>query len=421
MLRVEAAKNDVVLEHAALLLHSDPTAALAALEGYHGPGVARRVDPTVAHGPVHDDPPGAPRSEHAAQIAANALGRGTATYTLAPNIGDIAYLEWYSANTLLIRGTGNKLVEWQLGHEAPGQPLSLAAFSYSSTDARRRWFAYQGSDAVVRLRNLQTGSEMISNAWMGRPGLSWCPRRGATSPLPRAPARLVLLYFRGKSSKVRRIEVHPSAPSLIFDSKSSVSLSADGGRIAVATCRGRTVYLGCIRWRTTYGIYRDARSRGAARARGDLVAVGRFAVVQLASGALSLVTIADRGKVALNAVPNLGAGAPWLAVFSPRTRTTSRSAIPTVGSSRSVRQLENRSAISHWQLRPLACGWAILTWSDGPAKATSGSTTAHPARNVSPMSRDSVRSASLSRTRTRSRSRGSPDTFTSTAYRPVAE
>jgi WD40 repeat protein len=164
--RVEAAKNDLVLEHAALLLHSDPTAALAALEGYHG---ADSVDLTAAYGLLHNYPPNTARQQRAAQIAADALGRGTATHTFSPDIGTIAYLEWSSANKLLIRGTDDKLVEWQLGHKTPDQELSLAAFSHSSTDAHRRWFAYQGSDAVVRLRNLQTGHEIDLERLNGTP------------------------------------------------------------------------------------------------------------------------------------------------------------------------------------------------------------------------------------------------------------
>jgi WD40 repeat protein len=171
--RAETAKNDLVLERAALLLHSDPTAALAALGRYHGsdtsrstellshaygPGVPRSVDPTAVYELVHNSPPNAARQQRAAQVAADALGRGTATYTLSPDIDVIAYLEWSSVDRLLIRGT-DKLVEWQLGHKTPDQMISLAAFSYSSTDARRRWLAYQGSDAVIRLRNLQTGHE----------------------------------------------------------------------------------------------------------------------------------------------------------------------------------------------------------------------------------------------------------------------
>jgi WD40 repeat protein len=44
---------------------------------------------------------------------------------------------------------------------------------------------------------------------------------------------------------------------------------------------------------------------------------GRFAVVQFASGVLYLVAISARGNAALNTVPNLGAGVPSLASFSP--------------------------------------------------------------------------------------------------------
>src|SRR5262249_31622530 len=40
----EAARNDLVLEHSTLLLHSDPTAALTALNAYHGNNEARRSE-----------------------------------------------------------------------------------------------------------------------------------------------------------------------------------------------------------------------------------------------------------------------------------------------------------------------------------------------------------------------------------------
>jgi hypothetical protein len=42
--RAETAKNDLLLEHAALLLHTDPTAAVSVLDGYHGDDAPRRTE-----------------------------------------------------------------------------------------------------------------------------------------------------------------------------------------------------------------------------------------------------------------------------------------------------------------------------------------------------------------------------------------
>jgi WD40 repeat protein len=66
--RVEATKNDLVLEHAELLLHSDPTAALAALSGYRGDDTQRRR-----------------------RIVAEARGRGVAIAAVTPH-SDVIWL-----------------------------------------------------------------------------------------------------------------------------------------------------------------------------------------------------------------------------------------------------------------------------------------------------------------------------------------
>jgi eukaryotic-like serine/threonine-protein kinase len=223
LLRAEAAKNDLVLEHAALLLHSDPTAALAALEGYRGAGMSRRTA----------SPPEAARHERATQIAADALGRGAATYTLSPGIGTIASLAWASADRVLIHGTDDKLVEWQLGHDAPERELALAASSRSSTDARRRWFAYQGGDAVVRLRDLQTGSEIDLERLAGT---TWAL---AVSPAGHHVAAAAstgdIVVWDGSARRLRTHSRPPGVYQALRFSPDSSLLAACGrdGRLAV--------------------------------------------------------------------------------------------------------------------------------------------------------------------------------------------
>jgi WD40 repeat protein len=245
--RVEAAKNDLVLEHAALLLHSDPTATLTALEGYrgvdtsrndllaltYGPDAARGVDLMAASGLVHNYPSNAAREQRAVQVAADALGKGTATYVLLPDIGTIAHLEWSSVNKLLIRGAEDKLVEWQLGHKTPDRVLSLAAFSHSSTDAHRRWLAYQGSDAVVRLRNLQTGHEIDLERFSGTP---WALVVSPTGNYVAAAASTGdIAIWDISARRLRRLARPPGVYQALHFSPDSSMLAACGrdGRLVV--------------------------------------------------------------------------------------------------------------------------------------------------------------------------------------------
>jgi eukaryotic-like serine/threonine-protein kinase len=246
--RVEAAKDDLVLERATLLLNSDPTAALAALDGYHGadisqrteslsqaygPGVTRGVGPTATDGRSHNDPPNASRQQRAAQIVADALGRGTATYALSPDIGTIAYVEWSSLNKLLIRGTDDKLVEWQLGHKTSDQEISLAAFSYSSTDDRRRLLAYQRSDAGVRLRDLQTDNETDLGRLNGTPWALMVSPTGQYVAAAVSTGEIVL--WDGSARRLRSHSRPPGIYQALRFSPDSSMLAACGrdGRLAV--------------------------------------------------------------------------------------------------------------------------------------------------------------------------------------------
>jgi WD40 repeat protein len=67
--RSEAARDDLTLEHAELLLHSDPTAAVTALSGYHGGDALRRH-----------------------RLLAEATGLGVAARTLEPHGDTIRFL-----------------------------------------------------------------------------------------------------------------------------------------------------------------------------------------------------------------------------------------------------------------------------------------------------------------------------------------
>ena len=267
--RVEAAKNDLVLEHAALLLHSDPTAALAALGGYHGADTSRRY------------PPDAARQQRAAQVAADALGRGTATYALSPDIGTIAYLEWSSANKLLIRGTDDKLVEWQIDHKTPDRELSLAAFSYSSTDAGRRTFAYQGSDATVRLRNLQTGHETDLERLDGTPWALVVSPAGHHVAAAASTGGIVLW-----DSSARRLRGHSRPPGVY----QALRFSPDSSMLAACGRDGRLVI-----WSVETGDQvTEGQCDGLANIDYEFASDGKSLIVGYRSGTVDQLRLPDK-------------------------------------------------------------------------------------------------------------------------------
>jgi WD40 repeat protein len=84
--RTEAAKDDLTLEHAALLLHSDPTAAVTALSGYRGNDDLRRR-----------------------RLLAEAIGLGVATKTLEPHSDTIWFLLGEKSGTIVSLGEDGRI------------------------------------------------------------------------------------------------------------------------------------------------------------------------------------------------------------------------------------------------------------------------------------------------------------------------
>src|ERR1051325_8238601 len=83
----EAAKDALTLEHAELLLHSDPTAALASVRAYHGPDRLR-----------------------VRQISAEARGRGVASSILNPHKDTIRLLAGLPDGSIASLGADRRIV-----------------------------------------------------------------------------------------------------------------------------------------------------------------------------------------------------------------------------------------------------------------------------------------------------------------------
>jgi WD40 repeat protein len=129
--------------------------------------------------------------------------------------------------------------------------------------------------------------------------------------------RSALLLFQGKNWEIRRIEKNQSTPPLVFDSKASVSLSADGTRLAVATAGGALSF-----WDTSQAAPQVLSTEMLGRVEQSAPNVtlsrsGRFAVVQFASGVVYLLAFSAKVRATLNTIPSPSAGVPWLASFSP--------------------------------------------------------------------------------------------------------
>jgi WD40 repeat protein len=130
--KTEAAKDALTLEHAELLLHSDPTSALAALAGYHGPDVTR-----------------------AKQISAEARGRGVARSILNSHSDTVYLLAGMRDGSILSVGEDRRIMLTK-----PGLAATLAddvavpvVVEYSN---KRLLLAYSSSSRGAVLLDLET-------------------------------------------------------------------------------------------------------------------------------------------------------------------------------------------------------------------------------------------------------------------------
>jgi WD40 repeat protein len=182
---------------------------------------------------------------------------------------------------LLIRGTDNELVEWQLGHKNPSQAISLAAFSQSSTDASRRWFAYQGSDAVVRLRNLQTGDEIPLERLNGTPWALVVSPTGHYIAAASSTGDIVLW-----DSSARRLRSH-SRPAGVYQ---ALRFSPDSSMLAAC---GRDEHL--VIWSVESGaLLAEGQCDGLANTDYEFARDSRTLVVGYRSGAIEELRLRDK-------------------------------------------------------------------------------------------------------------------------------
>ena len=138
--RVEATKNDLVLEHAALLLHSDPTAALAALDGYRGGDATRR-----------------------SELLAEAYGRGVARSVVHPHNDTVWFLAGQPDGSFISIGEDHR-IRRTLGTSTTSLASNVSytvRFAYAPT---RRLLAYAASPTGVALLDLMSGRAVVLRA-----------------------------------------------------------------------------------------------------------------------------------------------------------------------------------------------------------------------------------------------------------------
>jgi serine/threonine protein kinase/WD40 repeat protein len=130
--RVEAANNNLTLEHAELLLHSDPTAAVAALSGYGGDDALRRR-----------------------RLLAEAQGRGVATSILTPHSDTIWFL--FGDNTGAIVSVGeDRLIRITQGRTSTTLVTDVSAGVQVRFEPAKRLLAYATTPPGIAILDLNT-------------------------------------------------------------------------------------------------------------------------------------------------------------------------------------------------------------------------------------------------------------------------
>jgi eukaryotic-like serine/threonine-protein kinase len=128
--RAEAAKHDLILEQAALLLRTDPTAAVAALDEYHGADSMRR-----------------------SELLAEAHGRGVARNILRPHNDTIWFLAGQPDGSFVSVGEDHR-VRQTLGTSTITLASNVSYSVYCAYSPKRRLLAYGTSPNGVALMDL---------------------------------------------------------------------------------------------------------------------------------------------------------------------------------------------------------------------------------------------------------------------------
>jgi WD40 repeat protein len=128
--RAESAQNDLVLAHAALQLHSDPTAAVDTLSGYGGSNSARRM-----------------------QLLAEAYGQGVAHITIRPHNDTIWFLTGQPDGSLISIGEDHR-VRRTVGTTTTTLATNVSYSVRTAYSPSRRLLAYSTSPSGVALMDL---------------------------------------------------------------------------------------------------------------------------------------------------------------------------------------------------------------------------------------------------------------------------
>ncbi|TMQ03050.1 MAG: hypothetical protein E6J91_48610 [Deltaproteobacteria bacterium] len=129
---VEAANNNLTLEHAELLLHTDPTAALAALAEYHGADEVRRR-----------------------RLVAEARGRGVARAIYAPHSDTVWFLEGDRSGAIVSLGEDRRiqLTQGTISTTLATDVLTSVRVAYAPS---QRLLAYATSPKGIAVMDLRT-------------------------------------------------------------------------------------------------------------------------------------------------------------------------------------------------------------------------------------------------------------------------
>jgi len=130
LLRVQSAKNELVLEHAELLLQSDPTAAAETLQSYRGDQVMRH-----------------------AQLLAEAHGRGVAGPMLHPHNDTVWLLASQPDGSFVSVGEDHRILQTSSG-QTTTLATNVSATVISAYAANLRLVAYSTTPTGVALLNL---------------------------------------------------------------------------------------------------------------------------------------------------------------------------------------------------------------------------------------------------------------------------
>jgi WD40 repeat protein len=195
--RVQAAQNDLVLEHAELLLHSDPTAAASALAGYRGNDVMRR-----------------------AQLTAEARGRGVAREIVRPHNDTIFFLVGRPDGSFISVGEDHRIQR-----TLTGKTTTLATnVSYTVRYAYSRahqLLAYATSPNGVALMDL-TSYQVTPLSTAPIVGLAFSPDGSRFAALEKNGSLVVWQMSSARTEMYRGI--FPAATAVIFAGTSRVAL-----------------------------------------------------------------------------------------------------------------------------------------------------------------------------------------------------